>query len=307
MRAVVVDPLSPRKLVLQQVDAPQPLPNEAVVRVAAISLNRGEVRGAMNAQAGARPGWDIAGTVETGATDGTGPKAGQRVVGMLRTRAWAEQVAVPTTQIAVLPNGVSFEQASTLPVAGLTALWGLEFAGSLLAQKVLVTGASGGVGHLAVQLGIVMGATVVGTVRQDKHANAVKSAGAAEVIADETAAGASIFGPYRHVLDGVGGPTLMNALRMVSPGGFYVNYGSSAGAATVDAAALTGTATFYRFSVFQERKETAASGLARLSQLVADGKLKPLIDIEAPWSEIGSVAQKLIDRTYPGKAVLRVS
>jgi NADPH:quinone reductase-like Zn-dependent oxidoreductase len=293
--------------VLKEVEAPQPSPNEAVVKVAAISLNRGEVRGALaGTNPGARPGWDIAGTVVTGATDGSGPKAGERVVGLLRTRAWAEQVAVPTTQLAVLPEVVTFEQASTLPVAGLTALWGLEFAGSLLAQKVLVTGASGGVGHLAVQLGVAMGATVVGTVRQERHAAAAKAAGATEIVVDDTGAGASAFGPYRHVFDGVGGQTLVNALKMVAPRGFYVQYGTTAGAATAEPAGLASGATFYRFSVFQETKETAASGLARLAQLVANGRLKPLIDIEAPWTEIGAVAQKLVDRAYPGKAVLHV-
>ena len=197
MRAVVVDPSSAQKLVLQEVDAPQPLPSEALVNVSAISLNRGEVRSSLaGTQPGARPGWDLAGTVEQAAADGTGPQAGQRVVGILRTRAWAEQAAVPTAQLAVLPEGVSFEQASTLPVAGLTALYGLGIAGSLLARSVLITGASGGVGHLAVQLALESGASeVVGTVRQEKHAAAVQAAGATQVVADETGEGAKALAP----------------------------------------------------------------------------------------------------------------
>lgn len=311
MRAIVVDPSSPQKLVLQEVEAPRPLPNEAVVRVSAISLNRGEVRRALaDTQPGARPGWDLAGSVGQAAADGTGPRAGQRVVGILRAQAWAEQAAVPTNQLAVLPEGVSFEQASTLPVAGLTALHGLRIAGSLLARRALITGASGGVGHLAVQLALASGASeVVGTVRQERHAAAVKAAGATQVVAGETGEGAKAFGPYHLIFDGVGGQTLVNALPTLASNGCYVYYGSSGGAtATIEPMRIPGTTTFYRLSVFQEFGNEAASvGLARLSQLIVEGKLKPLIALEAPWTEIASVAQKLIERAYPGKAVLHVN
>src|SRR5450432_2402087 len=95
-RAVVVDPDAPGRLVIREVAAPAPAPSEAVVRVAAVSLNRGEVRRAMSAEAGWRPGWDLAGVVAEEAADGSGPKEGVRVVGMLRTGAgaWAEQIAI---------------------------------------------------------------------------------------------------------------------------------------------------------------------------------------------------------------------
>ena len=82
-QAVVVDPDAPGKLVLKNVDAPAPAPNEAVVQVATISLNRGEIRMSQNAPAGRRPGWDFAGTVTQAAQDGSGPKEGERVVGLL--------------------------------------------------------------------------------------------------------------------------------------------------------------------------------------------------------------------------------
>src|SRR5262245_47596973 len=126
MRALVVDATAPGRLALGEVEAPRPAPSEALVRVAAISLNRGDVREVASEADGYRPGWDFAGTVEAAAADGSGPRAGTRVVGMLESGAWAELVAAPTSSIAALPEAVSFAQAATLPVAGLTALYGLE-------------------------------------------------------------------------------------------------------------------------------------------------------------------------------------
>src|SRR5437868_315558 len=167
IHAIIVDPSTPERLVIREVASPTPSPSEALVRVKSISLNRGEVRTASNADAGWRPGWDFAGTVEQQASDGSGPHAGSRVVGMLSSSgAWAEVVAAPTTVLAEIPEGVTFAQAATLPVAGLTALWTLEHGGLLLNKRVLINGASGGVGHLACQLARQAGARVVGVVRQ---------------------------------------------------------------------------------------------------------------------------------------------
>src|SRR5947208_17121292 len=95
-RAVVVDPAAPGRLVIHEVDYPSAAPSEALVRVKAISLNRGEVRTAFNAEAGLRPGWDLAGRVEKEAADGSGPRTACRGVAMLNPGAWAEVVAVPT-------------------------------------------------------------------------------------------------------------------------------------------------------------------------------------------------------------------
>src|SRR3990170_2504684 len=119
MRAVVVDAGHPERLTLQEVALPSPALGEALVRVAAFSLNLGEVRGSMSVATGARPGWDLAGTVESAAADGSGPAVGTRVVGLMtNSGAWAEVVAVPTHALAPLPDNVSFAQAATLPVAG---------------------------------------------------------------------------------------------------------------------------------------------------------------------------------------------
>jgi NADPH:quinone reductase len=152
IRAVVVDPDAPNRLALADVEGPTPTPSEVVVRVAAVSFNRGEVRRAETSEPGFRPGWDLAGIVERAAADGSGPQEGSRVVGFLPSGAWTELACVPIDSVAALPEGVSFEEASTLPVAGLTALYALEEGGNLLGRSVLVTGASGGAGLFGLQL-----------------------------------------------------------------------------------------------------------------------------------------------------------
>jgi NADPH:quinone reductase-like Zn-dependent oxidoreductase len=107
MRAVVVEPDSPNRLGFQEVEEPSPAPSEALVKVAAISLNRGEVRRAQSSsEAGFRPGWDLAGTVERAAADGSGPPEGARVVGLLESGAWAELAAVPMSSLAAQPDEV---------------------------------------------------------------------------------------------------------------------------------------------------------------------------------------------------------
>jgi NADPH:quinone reductase-like Zn-dependent oxidoreductase len=310
IRAVTVDPNATAHLAIATVDDPKPLPNEALIRVHALSLNRGEVRGAQAAAAGARPGWDIAGVIEQAAVDGSGPKVGERVVGMLRTGAWAELATAPTTNIAVLPDNVSFQQASTLPVAGLTALYALDRGDGLLERNVLITGASGGVGHIGVQLAVQGGARVTGLVRQEKHSVSVKDAGAHNVVADETGMAAQPFGPYNLILESVGGQVLANVMGMCAPMAHVVCYGiSGGGPATFDSSVmLRSRLNVSGLAVFTEiGRETASVGLGRLVRMVSAGTLKPLVAVEAPWTEIGAIAQGLLDRAYPGKAVLLVS
>ncbi len=308
--AVVVRADAPGRLALGEVEEPSPAPSEAVVRVVAVSLNRGEVRRAQAAEDGYRPGWDLAGRVEKAAADGSGPEEGVRVVGLLPSGAWAELVTVPTDSLSELPEGVSFEEAATLPIAGLTALYALEKGGGLLERMVLVTGASGGVGHFALQLARLSGARTVALVRRKENEALVRKAGAREVAVGEDGSAAEEFGPYHLVLESVGGQVLSDALSMLAPGGTCVTFGiSAAPEATFDVRNFffTGGASLYGFIIFHEvLAKPAAEGLARLSRLLQEGRLCPHVSVEAPWTEVGDVAWQLLNRGFTGKAVLRV-
>lgn len=308
--AVVVDRDAPGGLAIRQVAPPVPLRSEAVVRVAAISLNRGETRRALQAEDGWRPGWDLAGVVEQAAADGSGPNTNSRVVGLLRSGAWAEVVAVSTSALAELPEAVSCTQAATLPVAGLTALYALAKGGFLLHRRVCITGATGGVGGFAIQLARRAGAHVVAQVRRPDQVRVVEGVGAdAVVIGDETAAFAQ-NGPYDLALESVGGQCLTAAMATLAKDGICVSLGGSASyEATCDFRQFrqTGRTTLYGFMLFEELAlEPASVGLAHLAGLIAAGKLAPTIAVEAPWTRIGQVARQYIDREFAGKAVLHV-
>lgn len=306
MNAVLVDRAAPGGLVLRPVPEPVPLPSEALVRVRAISLNLGEVRRARGAADGWRPGWDFAGTVERAAPDGSGPAAGARVVGMLGSGAWADLIAAPTRNLAALPDEVSFEQAATLPVAGLTALHALGKRGSLLGRRVLVTGASGGVGVFATQLARLAGARVAGLVHRPEKRAAVADY-ADEVFVGEVSA-ARAAGPFDLVLESVGGATFAGALAALAEDGMVVTFGTSAErTSTIEVAPFyaLGGAAVYGFILFHElEREPAGAGLARLVPLVASKRLDVRIDDVLPFDRIGEAAERLWDRGVTGKLVL---
>jgi NADPH2:quinone reductase len=312
IRAVVVDPAAPGRLAVRAVELRDPDRDEVGVRVSAISLNRGETRRALTqAEPGWRPGWDFAGVVETEAADGSGPKPGTRVVGLLPSGAWAERVNCRSHAVAALPDGVGDAQASTLPVAGLTALHALRQGGLLLGRKVLVDGASGGVGHLACQLASAAGALVWGHVRRPEYRVAVAEWCGGRVVVDRDLAAAKPHGPYWLIIDSLGGPALSAALGMLQPNGTCVTLGiSDASTVTFESRNLFGTggARLYGLTLFHELMsvERAGIGLALLAELIAAGKLRPEIAVEASWSEIGTIARRLIDREFTGKAVLHI-
>lgn len=288
---------------------PEPAPNEAVVAVRAVSLNRGEVRRAQSADDGFRPGWDVAGEVLKPAADGSGPSAGTRVVGMANGGGWAEQVAVATSVLAPLPDDLGFVEASTLPVAGLTVLRALAVAERLDGKRVLVTGAAGGVGRLAVQLANHGGATVSAVVSRPERAKTVEALGCAEhiIVGD-----LPDHGEYDLILESVGGPSLAAALGLVARGGTIVSYGNSSGApSTFDVRSfyLRGGTHLYGLYVFDEvqRHNSGVRDLTELARAAASGRLDTGVSLAVDWAEAATAMTALMDRKVDGKAVLTIT
>lgn len=311
IRAIAVDPLAPSHFAFMEVDAPQAQPWEALVQVKAVSLNRGEVKDAKDQEASSRPGWDFAGIVIEPAKNGAGPDKGARVVGLLPMGAWSEQVAAPVSMLAEIPNEVTFAEAATLPVAGLTALNALRKGGMLLGKRIFITGSTGGVGLFAHQLAAQSGAFVAGTASTEEKAQLVREAGANEVIVGYSGiSSAAQFGPYDLIIDSVGGDTLALLLPQLAPQGICVAVGfSSSNTATIDMMNLvtSGGRTLYSFFLGEElTRQSAADDLGLLARLVAEGRLTPRIEVEAPWTEIDTVAHKLMERKFSGKAVLHI-
>jgi NADPH:quinone reductase len=214
MLGYLTDPSAAGGLAVRDLPEPQRGTHDVVIEVAAYAINRGELSLLTQRPDAWTPGQDVAGVVHAAAADGSGPAAGTRVVGLADQGGWSERVAIPSHRVAPLPDQVSFAQAAALPVAGLTALRALRTGGPLLGRRVLVTGASGGVGSFAVQLARAAGAHVTAHVSGPSRVDQVRALGAAEVV---TAIG-SDSGPFDLVLDGVGGSVLTDAVRRSATG-----------------------------------------------------------------------------------------
>ncbi len=290
-------------------DAPEPAPrpDELLLHVEAVSLNRGEVRGVARAAEGAVPGWDVAGTVIAPAQFGASPAAGTRIVALLDSGGWAERVAVPVSRAAVIPEGVTTEVAATLPIAGLTVARALELAEPLQAKRLLITGGSGGIGQFAIQLAALSGAEVTAvSSRQALHAE-LKRLGAHEVVASIEHA----QGSFDLVLESVGGSSLAKAIELVGREGVVVTIGNSSEQDTtfnVRTLYAKGAAGIYGLIVFEEvaSGRVGAQDLERLLALVRDGKLEAPISLRRSWRELPATLAELERRNYAGKAVLTV-
>ena len=305
MLAVVNSPNGPEPVAIRAVAEPEPRPDEALVAVHAFSLNRGELRLFQVRPEGWRPGQDIAGVVLRAAADGSGPPAGTRVVGLCDWEGWAERAAVPSRRMAPIDDNVSFAAAAALPVAGLTALRTLRHGAPLLGKRVLITGATGGVGNLAVQLAARSGARVTAVVGGPERARVLDGLGAAETVSEIAAA----QGCFALILEAAGGASLSAALTRVEARGTVVVFGNSSGQPTeinFRDFAEHQNARIQAFHYFtSEAEDRFAPDLALLAGLVADGSLRPRI-VEHGWSEIPRIGALLRDRRVPGKAVFHI-
>jgi NADPH2:quinone reductase len=307
MLALVNTPSGSAPIELREITEPAPARDEALVEVRAFSLNRGELSSFARNKEGWVPGQDIAGVVLQQAANGKGPSAGARVVALVDDFGWAERAAVPAHRMAVLPENVSFSQAATLPVAGLTALRTLRHGGPLVGRRVLITGAAGGVGTLAVQIAARSGAHVAAVVGRPERAAGLKALGAAEIVDGIDKA----QGRFALILESAGGASLAAAIRLVEPGGTVVVYGnSSTEPTTISFADFRGApnSRVQSFSYFTSEAEARfAPDLALLVSLIADGSLHPQIGVERSWRDILQVTEPLRDRRIAGKAVLLVN
>jgi NADPH:quinone reductase-like Zn-dependent oxidoreductase len=277
-----------------------------VIEVRAISVNRGELRLLKARPLGWRPGQDVSGVVVERAADGSGPDPGTRVVAWPEEAGWAQRVAVPTTHIAPIADEVSFSQAATLPIAGMTALRALRLGEPLAGKQVLITGASGGVGHFAVELAAGAGAVVTGVARNEERATGLRELGATDVVFDLD----GLEGRFDLILESTGGPTLEAAIRLVAPGGQVIVFGNSSDTpATISFADFRGRAgaRVVAFFVYESGEPPSfGEDLRLLADLVADAKLHPSIGLEKPWNEANSAFEALAGRHVNGKSVLLV-
>lgn len=296
MLALVASPDAPYGLALQDVADPVPAPDDVVIDVLHSSLNFGEVNAARSGDASFTLGWDASGVVAATAHDGSGPAVGSRVVSFGYGGAWAQRRAVRASDLAVVPDSVDLAVAAGLPVAGVTALRALRRSGSLLGKRVLVTGASGGVGRFAVQLAVHAGAQVIASAR--------RGAGLAELGAHEVVPDLDGLEAVDVVFDTVGGSVLVRAWELLAPGGVLQSVGWTSGE----------PATFPPYGTVGPGKTLAAfqagtdfgPDLTYLLALVADGTLSVDIGWRGSWRQFGEAADALLGRKVTGKAIIDI-
>ena len=311
MRALVAAPGRPGNVELREVEEPRPAPNEAVVEVRASSLNRGECGALQSASDGWRPGWDVAGVIAEPSAERHGESsiidAGIHVIGWSNGGGWAERVAVRADHLAEIPDQMSFEVASTLPVAGLTAMGALAFGDPLEGRRVAITGAAGGVGRFAVQLAHASHADVTAIVGSPERGEGLAELGADHVVLALEPEGE----PFDLILESVGGSSLAAALTRVSPDGTVVSFGNSSNEPTsFDARGFyrRGRPIMRGYFVTHELLEgrIGSDGFDELVGLAISGRLRSDVDLVVPWTEAASAVTALLERRVRGKAVLTV-
>jgi NADPH:quinone reductase-like Zn-dependent oxidoreductase len=289
---------------MSDVPDPGPEPHEVLLEVRAASVNFLDVAYREHTLApGGVPGVDAAGIVLAPAADGTGPGVGSRVVTFAAGGAWAQRRIAPVADTAVVPDGVDLAAAAALPGAGVTALQALRRLGPLLGRRVLVTGASGGVGRFAVQLAALGGAHVVAAVGDAARGTGLTEIGAREVVTDL----AQVDEPVAGVVDNVGGPLLGQAFALLGEDGLLLSVGQASGRPTTvdfEAERRRGPSG-RRIEAFVVELGMAAD-LAVLLDLVERGALDPQVSRREPWERFAAVTRDLRDRRIVGKAVLEI-
>ena len=305
MLGYITDPNAPGGVDLRELPEPTAAPSDVVVDVRAYAINRGELHLLQLRPNGWTPGQDVAGVVVRAAADGHGPQPGTRVVAAADGGGWSERVSVPSYRVAAIPENVSFADAAALPVAGLTALRALRTGGSLLGRRVLVTGASGGVGIFAIQLALVAGAHVTALVSGSHRLEAVRALGAHDVRTSLD----DVPARFDLVLDGVGGPVLVDALHHLAPDATVAAYGMASGEkSTVAFTDFRGAANarLVGFFVYQTDLQTFGEDLGYLAALIGARRLR-VPGARRDWKETRDAVGLLRRREATGKVVLTLA
>lgn len=311
--------------VLRFEDLPKPEPgkSEVLVKVEAASVNpldwhmlRGkpfilrmspDVRGWKPK----RPGRDLAGTIEKVGEEVTGFSAGDQVFGAAQG-AFADYVCAPGTAFVRKPVSVSFEEAAATPIAGLTALQALRDSGRLRSdEKVLINGAAGGVGSFAVQIAKTLGAQVTGVCGAGS-APLVRQLGADAVIDYRSEDFTRRADRYDLIVDLIGNHSYRRLKRVLAPGGRVAAVGGGAGGAyslgnwLVRTGAAVAVSKLTRRKVVLTMSRLDLQDLAWLGELIASGKLKPVIDSRFPLAEVPDALRHLAAGHAHGKVVIIV-
>ena len=290
MHAVVTTPDQPGRLVNIEAPVPEPGPGQALVRIRATSINRGETRLIPSRPNGWAPGQDVAGIIEVAAEGG--PAAGTRVVGLADGGAWSELVAVPLERLTSLPDTVDFVQAACLPVAGTTALRALRALGEVVGRELLVTGASGGVGSLAVQLARDAGASVTAFARRPIPIDGIRVVAA---LAEDMR--------FDRAIDGVGGDVLGDVFGHLRPHAKVVFY-AGGDPAPLGLGTLRGSPATIEALFVYEAPGRFDDDLATLVRFVSLGQLVPRVDRAVPIDQVNEALAALQAGGIDGKVVL---
>lgn len=300
MRALTVSPGAPGRIAIRDVPMPSVHPDQVLVEVHAVSLNRGEMRALRRAAAGIIPGWDFAGVLMEDVSDEL--RAGSRVLGIVQHGAWAEIVAVQRDSIAAIPDGVTFAQAAALPTAALTALRTLRLGATGLGDRVLITAASGGVGRFAVQLSAQAGATVTALVSKGTDAEAIRAMGAKHVVTNIE----QVHDRFDVIIESVGGQVLGRALAMLDSRGRLVAFGNSSDEPSTFNVRDVYNGALVKILGFELFFDPLPFGrdLAKLLDLMVQGALNPHVSEVLPWEDMAIALERLGDRAVGGKLIL---
>jgi NADPH:quinone reductase-like Zn-dependent oxidoreductase len=317
MKAIVINAYgSPDVLELKEVATPAIKENEVLVRVHAASLNAGDVfslRGSpwlVRFSVGfPRPknyilGWDMAGRVAAVGSQVTRFKPGDEVFASCHG-SLAEYVHVAEDKLAPKPANLTFEQAAAVPTAGITALLGLRNAGKLQpGQKVLINGASGGVGTFAVQIAKAFGAEVTG-VCSTRNVDLVRSIGA-DYVVDYTHEDFTQNGQrYDLILDNVASRSFSDLRRALTPQGKVIPNSGHAGMGYVFKAFALSLIRRQHGSMYLAVPNSRT--LATLKDLIEAGKVTPVIDKTYPLSETPAAFRYLVKEHARGKVVITIA